>query len=82
MKSTMVTYTWNQHTKNIFCDMPTSKYTCLIFLKLKTNTLVSPAHLSLLPVFRVLLRVRMLYYIKHEVLAEVLDQITDNVPVR
>lgn len=33
-------------------------------------------------IFRVLLRVRMLYYIKHEVIGDYVQQIQDGVPIR
>lgn len=52
--------------------MPTSK-----------NLRRSPLeHLLISLRFRVLLRVRMLYYIKHEIIGDYVQQIQDGIPIR
>lgn len=77
MINMMLNPTWRLITRNIWHVMPTSETHSLI-LDLQIH--------KYLPFFsqfyRVLLRVRMLYYIKHEVIGDYVQQIQDGIPIR
>lgn len=90
MRNIMRTSFWNHRIKSTWDDTPTSEYNEIqVFfqcIKLESQCFIAygveRVCNSFFRYFRVLLRVRMLYYIKHEVIGDLVQQITDGAVAR